>query len=330
MLKDSHGREISYLRVSVTDRCNLRCLYCTPPPPEPGSERSLTHDDILRYEELERLIKLFVSVGVSKVRLTGGEPLVRRDLTRFAARVASIPGVRVLALTTNGSLLAGHAVELRRAGVSRVNISLDTLDRAQFQEMTGSDALSDVLSGIEAALAAGFERVKINSVIIRGVNDDQIEPLAELAAERPLQVRFLEYMPIGRGGDQHSWTFSAGEILEVLRQHFGALEPLGSEGISTVFRLRGHEGTLGLITPMTGPFCDRCNRLRLTSDGRLKPCLLSDVEFDIRGPLRSGVSDTELLRLVERAVTERPEGHRFAVGSPGTLRGHKGMRRIGG
>jgi cyclic pyranopterin phosphate synthase len=235
-----------------------------------------------------------------------------------------------LAMTTNGSLLARHAEALRRAGVNRINISLDTLDRAQFVRMTGSDALADVLSGVEAALAAGFERVKINSVVIRGVNEEQIVPLAELAAERSLQVRFIEYMPVERPGGPGGATVPAAEMRAVLERRFGALEPLAGDGVASMFKVADHVGTIGLIAPVTERFCECCNRLRLTADGHLKPCLLSDTEYNLRSLLRSGASDAELLDLINHLLASRPKHHRIMPGSSGGSPGLEGMRRIGG
>ncbi len=331
MLKDGYGRVIKYLRLSVTDRCNLRCLYCSPPPPEPDSDRFLPHSEILRYEELERIVGLFAGAGVEKVRLTGGEPLVRRDLVQFAARVARIAGIGTLAVTTNGTLLKQHATELREAGVSRVNISLDTLDREQFRRLSGSDALPDVIEGMEAALDVGFERVKVNAVIFRGFNEDQVVALAGLARERPLGVRFIEYMPMEPRGGAPGGTVASAEILRVLEDNFGELERLGEEGVSTIYRPSGYAGVVGLIAPVTSAFCRRCNRLRLTADGHLKPCLLSNSEFDLKSLVRSGASDEELLREIGRAVAARPEGHRLSSGASAEAGGDiSGMRRIGG
>jgi len=263
MLLDRFGREISYLRLSVTDRCNLRCDYCSP-----TSEANLPRAAILSYEELIRVVALCVSLGLSKVRITGGEPLVRRDLVPFAARLASLEGLRTLALTTNGTLLAANARSLREAGVSRVNISLDTLDPQQFSEITGAAKLADVLAGIEATLDAGFEKVKINSVIARGVNYDQIVPLAMLAAERSLEVRFIEYMPLHSCGPQPGGMVASDEIVEVLSANFQLQKLRESEGesrgtVSARYRIRGHKGSIGLISPISNRFCSSCNRLRL-------------------------------------------------------------------
>ncbi len=331
MLKDGYGRVIKYLRLSVTDRCNLRCLYCSPPPPASGSERILPRSEILSYEELERIVRLFAAAGVEKVRLTGGEPLVRRGLAQFAARVARIAGIGTLALTTNGTLLKQHATELREAGVSRMNISLDTLDREQFRQLSGSDVLPYVIEGLEAALEGGFEQVKVNAVIFRGFNEDQIVALAGLARDQVLRVRFIEYMPMEPRGGAPGGTVAAAEILRVLEDNFGALERLGEEGVSTIYRPAGYAGVVGLIAPVTSAFCKGCNRLRLTADGHLKPCLLSKSEFDLKSLLRSGASDDELLEEIGRAVAARPEGHRLSSAASAEAGGDiSGMRRIGG
>jgi len=331
MLKDGYGRVINYLRLSVTDRCNLRCLYCSPPPLESGSERILPRSEILSYEELERIVALFAGAGVRKVRLTGGEPLVRRGLPRFAERIARIAGIQTLALTTNGTLLGRYATELRRAGVSRINVSLDTLDPGQFRRLSDTDALPDVIEGIEAALGQGFERVKINAVIFRGFNEDQIVPLAELARDKPLEVRFIEYMPLESRGGSLGETVPAAAILRKLEKSLGPLERLGQAGVSKNYRPAGFAGGIGLIAPITGSFCRRCNRLRLTADGHLKPCLLSNREFDLKALVRSGAADEALLQEIEKVVAARPEGHRLSSEAAGKGGGDiDGMRRIGG
>ena len=326
MLRDSYGRKIDYLRLSVTDRCNLRCAYCAPPPCS-----SVPREELLSYEELLRVVAVCAAAGVAKVRLTGGEPLMRRGLIGFARSLSRIPGLEVLAMTSNGTMLRGAARELAGAGISRVNISLDTLDAAQYRRITRTDLLGKALAGIDAALEAGFERVKINSVIIRGFNEDQVVPLAALSERKPVEVRFIECMPLaGLPGD--GLPVPAAEVETVLRGSFRLEELPGGDGaLSSHFRIEGHLGSVGLISPISSSFCHRCNRLRLTADGQLKPCLLGDGEVDLRAALRGGADDAELLRLIESAVAGKQRRHALGqnTNSVGEI-GCRGMRRIGG
>ncbi len=329
----------SYLRVSVTDRCNERCVYCMPAEGVPLKP----HADILTYEEIAAVVRAAVPLGVRSVRLTGGEPLVRKDIVDLASSLSVIRGVEDLALTTNGLLLHELAVPLRRAGVRRVNISLDTLRPDRYREITRRDAFDAAWAGTRAAFAAGFDPVKVNTVVVRGVNDDEIEDMALKAAEGPgdgmggLVWRFIELMPLGEG---HIWgeeaLVSADEIVGRLAnlaterglpfEEEGQLTPPFGAGPARYFRFG--RGRVGVISPMTHGFCSRCNRLRLTADGRIHPCLTSPLAVDLAGPLRAGVPAAELTALLAKAVSLKPEAHRMDERRPELAK--RRMSQIGG
>ncbi|MDK2784625.1 MAG: 3,8-cyclase [Bacillota bacterium] len=309
-MRDRLGRKIDYLRVSVTDRCNLRCLYCLPP----QGVRPKTHEEILRYEEIVRLVEVAVSLGIRRVRLTGGEPLVRLGLTRLVAALAAIPGLHDLSLTTNGTLLAPLAEELKRAGLRRVNISLDTLRPERFRAVTRGGTLADAWAGIEAALAAGLHPVKINTVAMAGVNDDELADLAELTRRFPLHVRFIEVMPLGADLDWAGAHVLPMAAVRAAVEKVGRLEPaqVAGAGPARAWRFPGAPGTVGFIGALSETFCARCNRLRLTADGKLKPCLASDVEVDVRGLLRRGAGNQELEGAFRQALELKPSHHDLA------------------
>jgi cyclic pyranopterin phosphate synthase len=305
-LVDPHGRPHTYLRLSVTDRCNLRCTYCMPPEGITWRERA----EILTFEEIERLAAIFVRGGVDKIRLTGGEPTVRRELPALIARLRRLPGLRTLLMTTNGVLLAQQAAELRHAGLDGLNISLDSLRRDRFERVTLRDNLPAVLAGIDAALAAGFATVKLNVVVIQGTNDDELVDFVRFAAGRPLQVRFIEFMPFDRNG------WSAGGLLPyaTMRERIESvftLEPLaaGPHAVAKDFAIAGGVGTVGFVTSMTEHFCAGCNRLRLTADGRMRNCLFATAETDLRGPLRAGAGDAELAAHMQRCLQGKWREH---------------------
>ncbi len=323
-LFDSWQRQINYLRISVTDRCNLRCLYCTAQP-----IARISHDDVLRYEEIYRVVQTAASLGISKVRLTGGEPLVRLYLSRLVKMLSKIEGIDDISLTTNGILLSKYAVELKEAGLKRVNVSLDTLQADKFKRITGSDRLKEVLDGIEAARLAGLNPVKINMVVLRGINDDEILDFARLSISQGWHVRFIEFMPIGAPVNGVGEVVSAEQIRERIRC-LGQLEPDAGEsgdGPARYYRFAGAKGTIGFISPMTEHFCHRCNRLRLTADGQLRPCLLDDEEVDLKAVLRNGGKTEELKELIRRAVAIKQEQHHLAEGIGPEKRS---MREIGG
>lgn len=309
-LQDGHNRSVSYVRISVTDRCNLRCRYCSSPTFAPHSRAQ-----ILSYEEILRLVNVLVGLGVDKVRLTGGEPLVRRHLDSLIARLNDIDGINDISLTTNGVLLEKLAAPLWAAGLRRVNISLDTLNPERFKEITGRDYFARVQAGIEAALAIGFTPVKINVVVMRGVNDDEIVKFALLTRKYPIHVRFIEYMPIGSASIWNPADMVSGtQILEKISTEITELEPVISEfgGPARLYCLPGAPGRIGVITAMSSHFCDSCNRIRVTSDGRLRACLLSDDEFDLREVLRRGEAPERIIEVVRSAVAAKSAEHGLA------------------
>ena len=310
-ISDSFQRPISYLRISVTDRCNLRCIYCMPPEGIPLMPRSA----LLSYEEIEMVVRVAVEMGINKVRLSGGEPLARAGLVNLIRMLSQIEGIDDLSLTTNGVLLKHQAAQLKEAGLHRVNISLDTLKRPRFQEITGYDKLSEVLEGIEQAHRVNLEPVKINVVVMRGINDDELLDFALLSKEG-WHVRFIELMPLVNRGVRHPEFVSAEEMYHSLAS-LGRLEPCSpptGNGPARYYQLPGAKGTVGFITPISEHFCFKCNRLRLTADGKLLPCLLSDEEIDLRPALEMGDPSQEIRRLILKAIASKPEGHRVAQG----------------
>jgi cyclic pyranopterin phosphate synthase len=330
-LQDGHGRDIGDVRVSVTDRCNFRCQYCMPAEGLPWLERS----EILTFEEITRLVGLLAEMGVSAVRLTGGEPLVRRELPRLVAMLDAVPGLDDLALTTNGYLLDRDAAALVAAGVKRFNVSIDSLQRDRFFAMTRRDALPRVLRGLEVLAAQrgpdGPPRIKVNAVALRGFTEEEALPFAAWARETGWEVRFIEWMPLDA---DHAWTADQvlpGEELRALINARWPLEPEAREPSATARTWRfadGARGRIGFVNPVSEPFCSDCDRIRLTADGRLRTCLFSLNETDLRGPLREGASDDELEELVRGAVWRKELKHR--VGDPGFVQPARSMSAIGG
>jgi len=311
-LSDSFQRPINYLRISVTDRCNLRCVYCMP---QEGITL-MSHYDILSYEEIFTLVKAAAELGINKVRLTGGEPLVRAGLPDLVRMLVGIETIDDISLTTNGILLAQHAAELKEAGLNRVNVSLDTLKPDKFRQITRCGNLADTLKGIEVAGEIGLNPVKINMVVMAGVNDDELPDFAKKTVNDGWHVRFIELMPTNGDEPVNSKLVSVSEMRKRI-ESMGNLEPWKVEvgnGPAKYFRLPGATGTIGFITPVTEHFCYQCNRLRLTADGKLRLCLLNEDEIDLREPLRSGASVTELKNLIEKAIASKPEGHRLSEG----------------
>ncbi|NOX80733.1 MAG: GTP 3',8-cyclase MoaA [Deltaproteobacteria bacterium] len=333
-LVDDFSRTISYLRLSLTDRCNLRCLYCVTEDERLGAVAKLPHSELLSYEELLRVVRVAVAMGIVKLRLTGGEPLLRRDIMSFITRLASIDDLHDIRLTTNGVLLARYAEELLAAGIRKINISLDTLRPHRFAEITGHDCFDAVWQGIEKTLALGFAPVKLNMVVMRGINDDELLDFARLAHDTELQVRFIEFMPIGASSHWSQGAFMpADEIMARIEERFGPLIPMNrdkADGPARLFKLGEQAaGTLGFISPISHHFCDRCNRLRLTSEGRLRSCLLHDEEVDLKQVIRGGGSDSAVREALLTAIRNKPRGHQ----SIERLRGggcHGRMSRIGG
>ena len=308
-LVDTYKRKIDYLRISITDRCNLRCVYCMPPE---GIEL-VESTEILRYEEFLRLVRIAASHGVKKVRITGGEPLVRKGIAEFLKDLSSIPGIEDLSLTTNGVLLKGFARKLKDAGLKRVNVSLDSMNRERFMKMTRGDNLNDVLSGLKESQDAGLRPVKLNAVVIKGFNDDEIEDFAKLSLKEPYHIRFIEYMPFdSEAGWQKDKCITAKQIMDRISA-IGEIEPVkdpsGGAGPARRYKFKDAAGEVGLISPVSEHFCGSCNRLRLTADGKLRLCLFSDVEIDIKKALRDGSSDSVIEDLLFKAVHEKPERH---------------------
>jgi cyclic pyranopterin phosphate synthase len=313
VMTDSFNRPITYLRVSVTDKCNLRCVYCMPETGLPWLRR----DEVLSYEEIAEIVRAAASVGVRTIRLTGGEPLVRRDIQRLVAAISGIDGIEEIALSTNGLLLEEQLPALVEAGLTRVNVSLDTLREDRFEAIARRPGLGAVLSGIDAALAAGLRPLKINCVVMRGANDDEIEGFAELTREREVFVRFIEVMPVHENLDLQRDTYvSSDEILDRVRR-LGAIESVagpGGNGPARYFAFAGAAGAIGVISPLSHEYCERCNRVRLTADGRLRLCLFGDQHIDLRGPLRAGASREALAGLLHSAMAIKPERHHLTLG----------------
>src|SRR5215813_14173096 len=318
-MEDHFGHRISYLRVSVTDRCNERCAYCMPQ----ELQEWLPRAEILSYEETLRLIRIAADLGVTKIRITGGEPLTRRDVVDFIREVPKIPGIRDVGISTNGTLLAREiipnlttAAAVHAAGIHSLNISLDTLDRNTYAQITGRDFLPLVLQGIEASVAAGFEQVKLNTVLMRGRNEDQLIPLIEFAAQHDLILRFIEMMPVSTTEVLDDNNFMPiHEAKRIIESHYGRLMPeteFRTNGPATYYQIPERCQRIGFIGAMTNlHFCESCNKLRLTCDGKLRPCLGSYLEFDIMKPLRAGANDDELRQFFRDVVDRKPEQHDF-------------------
>lgn len=334
-MRDGHGRVIDYLRISLTDRCNFRCIYCMP---EEGVS-ALGHDDILRIEEIEAIVRVATRIGIRSVRLTGGEPLVRKGVVDLVASLNAMEGIENISLTTNGVLLPEMASDLKQAGLSRVNISLDTLDPQQFTEITRVGKLDSTLRGIDAALETGFNPVKINAVTVRSLDQDYLE-FAKLSIDRPLHTRFIEYMPVGEssGVDGSGWgkqdVIPSEELLQIINEQAVAeglpvLVPLDGDhkpvgwGPARYFEFPGAQGTVGFISPLSRHFCSECNRLRLTADGKLRPCLFSDEEIDVRAALREG-GEEAVYECFLQALHLKPDEHHDKIGT------ERNMSQIGG
>ncbi len=314
MAWDRFGRRLHYLRISVTDHCNLRCVYCMPEDMTFMPQHALLQDD-----ELLTLVSIFAELGFDKIRLTGGEPTVRAGIVDLVRAIARTPGIRTVTMTTNGILLSRMAHDLARAGLQRVNISLDTLDPAKFRRLTRWGRLEDVLAGIQAAEDAGLTPIKINAVVVRGYNDGQdVVDLAALTLEKPWQVRFIEMMPFAGATDiQRTMMVTTHEVMDTLRAAFGSLEPVDGgrlDGEARLYRLPNARGTVGFISTISQPFCASCTRVRLTADGHLRLCLLRELEVDLLTPLRQGASREELRRLIAQSLWHKPWGHGLAQG----------------
>jgi len=332
---DAFGRAIDYLRVSVTDRCNLRCVYCMPPEGVPP----IAHDEVLRFEEIVRVVDAAAGLGIRQVRLTGGEPLVRRGIDALVRMLRALPDIKEITLTTNGTLLAGLAEPLAAAGLTRVNVSLDTLDADAYRAITRGGSLAAALEGIAAAERAGLVPVKVNMVVMRGINDGQVLAMARQSIAAGWHVRYIEMMPLGAaqhvcGDGEAVDVTSAGmvpnsDIRAAIEAELGPLEPaeVAGAGPAETWRVPGARGSIGFISAVSHGFCANCNRLRLTANGRLVPCLFSDRELDLRAALRAGATREALQALIREAVALKGSGHRLAEHRVET--GHQ-MSRIGG
>lgn len=325
-LIDSFGRVHNNLRISVTDRCNIRCVYCMP-----ENAQFMPRGQLLTFEEIGRFVRIAVTLGIDKIRLTGGEPLVRKDLPLLVERLASVPGIKDVGLTTNGILLGPLARSLRDAGLRRINVSLDTLDADRFFQLTRRKGLEQVIEGILAAKDAGFAPVKINAVAIKGMTEEDIVPLARFAREHGLELRFIEYMPLDGGTWERAKVLLAAEILDRLTREFGPLGPAPDQdprAPAIDYDYADLGGRVGLIASVSRPFCGSCNRIRLTSDGKLRNCLFSLDETDIRGMLRGEASDTEIAEAVRASVSAKWEGHE--INTARFIQPERLMHSIGG
>lgn len=324
LLVDQFSRTITYLRLSLTDRCNLRCMYCMPKEDKDRdglvkTSHFLHHDELLSYEELLRVVRLAVSQGMNKLRLTGGEPLIRRGILEFIQQLFLLPGLAEVRLTTNGVLLADYAQRLYNIGVRQLNVSLDTLVSEKFRKITGKDYFSRVWAGLQEAKRLGF-RIKINVVAMRGVNDDEFLDFARMAIEQQFQVRFIEFMPVG---DKSTWQkdqFIGSDEIKSIISRLGPLTPFQKrhgEGPARMYDLQtldGQKGAVGFISPISDHFCDQCNRLRLTSEGKLRACLLNDRETNLKVLLRGGASDQEIIASIRQTIMDKPQGHALHQG----------------
>ncbi|HTL17057.1 MAG TPA: GTP 3',8-cyclase MoaA [Patescibacteria group bacterium] len=346
-LVDSHGRVLRDLRVSLTDRCNFRCLYCLPeteaaqnfyrghwahlPDSKPIVQEWVPRSNLLSFEEIERIVQVAVELGIDKIRLTGGEPLLRHDVEKLVARISAIPGIVDLAMTTNGFLFKQKAESFRRAGLRRLSFSLDSLDRENFKKITGRDGLASVLESIGLAQKLGFHPVKVNAVVIRGLNDHEIEDLARFGRDRGLVMRFIEFMPLDSA---RAWlkelVVPGREVLERLRARFD-LRPVLETNVSSTARrwaFADATGELGIIAPVSEPFCGHCNRIRLTADGKIRTCLFSVTEHDLRSLVRGGASNAQIADWLQRVVLHKEARHH--IGEADFVPASRSMSCIGG
>jgi cyclic pyranopterin phosphate synthase len=327
-LIDSFGRVHTNLRVSVTDRCNIRCFYCMPN----ENVQFKPREELLTFEEMERFVRVVAGMGVNKIRLTGGEPLVRHNIDRLVARLAAVPGIDDIALTTNGILLEEYAQKLKDAGLKRLNISLDTLSEETFQKIARREGLQRVLDGIAAAKRAGFERIRLNAIAIKGLSEAEVVPLGRFAREQDLELRFIEFMPLDAENRWESDQVLDGETIRgILEAEFGPLVPTyrpdpSQPAVDYIFE--DGAGRIGFINPVSQPFCHECNRLRITAEGQVRNCLFSTIEWDARALLRGGAGDDEIAQLVRDCVAAKKAGH--GIDSPEFIKPQRAMYQIGG
>lgn len=319
-MKDNFGREINYMRISITDRCNLRCTYCMP---EEGIE-NIGHEQILSFEEIERVVKAAASLGIKKFRITGGEPLARKGVVQLVEKLTKIEGVEEVTMTTNGTLLDKFASDLKKAGLSRVNISIDSLNPTKYRNITRGGDLEEAYAGINAATRAGLTPVKLNVVAMKGFNDDEILDFVQLTYQYPFEIRFIELMPIGNAEVGEEFDLIT---VEDIKDKLPALRPVqGPHGVADTYKYPGAIGTIGLISPMSRHFCGECNKIRLTADGKLKPCLHSNREIDLSEVLRQG-SDEDVQEAIKNAILNKDERHHLNEGAAPIERD---MNKIGG
>jgi len=324
---DHHNRKITYLRVSVTDRCNLRCIYCVPV----NDLKLLNHGEILSYEEILKVLQAAAEIGIEKVRLTGGEPLVRRNVVHLVESVCQVSGFKDVSITTNGVYLKEKAKEIFDAGVHRINVSLDTLNPTKYAKITGRDRFHNVWEGLQEAEVLGFSPIKLNVVAIRGINDDELFEFAQLSRQRPYHIRFIEYMPIGQDSQWRPEKYISSDEIKSELDTFSPLHEVPRstlDGPAERYRFESARGEIGFISGLSHHFCPVCNRLRLTADGKLRPCLFADDEVDIKTPLRTGCSQEDLKGLFEEAIARKPRQH--DAKSQGKSVGHRPMSAIGG
>jgi GTP 3',8-cyclase len=347
LLIDSHGRTLRDLRVSLTDRCNFRCLYCLPeteaalnfyqghwahlPESKPIVQQWMPRQDLLSFEEIERVVRIFVGLGIEKIRLTGGEPLLRQGMEHLVKRLAPIPGIRDLAMTTNGFLFQQKARALREAGLHRVSFSLDSLERENFKKITGRDGLAALLESLDLARQLGFEPLKVNAVIIKGLNDHEVEALADFAHQKALVMRFIEFMPLDSA---RAWlkelVVPGRELLQRLQRRF-ELKPVSDTNVSSTAKrwaFPDGRGEVGVIAPVSEPFCGHCNRIRLTADGKVRTCLFSVTEHDLRAVLRAGATDEQIEGWLHGVVYQKEARHH--IGEPDFVPASRSMSCIGG
>ena len=324
---DTFGREHCSLRISVTDRCNIRCFYCMP-----ENVKFLPQDSILSFEEIHRVVEILARQGVSRVRLTGGEPLVRSEIWNLVGLLKSIPGIDEVALTTNGILLVDQAAKLKGSGLDRINVSLDSIDREKFKEITRRDALDKVLAGIDAAINAGFENLRINAVAVKGISETEVVPLVSWAQRQNLHLRFIEFMPLD--GDQ-AWenqqVFTGAMLREIIEENFGSLTPVARDRSSqpaTDFQVSNQGPPIGFIDSVTEPFCQSCDRMRITSEGKLRNCLFSTEEWDLKELIRSDASDEDIEKRIRLGIHHKKLGHGSNSGR--FVRPERAMYQIGG
>lgn len=324
-LVDRFGRKHTYLRISVTDKCNLRCFYCMPIEGIVWKRR----DELLDFDEIKRVAEIFVKHGIEKIRLTGGEPLMRRDLPVLVKMLSGIKGLKTIAMTTNATLLADNAQLLRDAGISQLNISIDSLKKERFQSLTGRDEIDRVLAGIDAARRAGFDSIKLNVVAIAGVNEDEILDFVELVKNTKMNVRFIEFMPFRDNNWQVDRVLTYAEMLATIRERFD-LTPIETEpsAVARDFSIKGYTGTVSFITSMSESFCSTCNRIRLTADGSVKSCLFFPAEVNLRDKIRAGATDAEIEEMIMYSLLQKPEAHPPAEEIAAEL--NRSMIEIGG